>query len=357
MYEENPNVENGFHRRITFPKINWISLSHFLHLIDQNPFNLYPCLTDKPDCSRHRLTFVGKSLPQKTVHSNPNIELSELIGSVFYDNDAWKLRVTFNGIEFIIEEDFLILSIPNLNAFEWRANKTEQMGYFLNDSKIPKYAFKAALHKFDTKYSYIGRSFVDEGRPKFYANSWLLFDDQKTSSYGRINETYNMLFTAWHGIEIGHDRFEVLCLKPSPASLKTLSQLKIRESIDFSQAKIQSLNNSDTKLLPDTLINFLEYPSSLKSGQILLNNEKLVANNGLYELCINKENNLICRCMSNGTETVIASDLTMIHFHKFKSVFYNHNDSTAKVFHVSNRPDYMFNIEWDQSSFFFEEIF
>jgi hypothetical protein len=197
---------------------------------------------------------------------------------------------------------------------------------------------------------------VDENRPKFYANSWLLFDEPGTSTYGRINLTYNMLFTAWHGIEIGHDRFEVLCLKPTPASLKTLSQLKIRESIDFSQAKIKSLNNSDIKLLPDALINFLEYPSSLKSGQTLLNNEKLVASNGLFELSF-KENDLICRSLSTGDERVIASDLTMIHFHKFKSVFYNQNDSTAKVFHVASQPDYMFNIEWDQSSYFFEEIF
>lgn len=360
--ENNPSVVGGLDRRIQFTQVKWITLPKFIELL-QNDYQIHPFITDSTSevKSIHKNVYIGKKIPSVDKNNNESlVELNELVGSVRFDyNDQkWKLNLSYDLQVFKVESDFLILNISDPNAFYWARNKVEN-SFFLFDSRIPKHAYKAALHKVESRYSYIGRVVPEtnnQKRPKFYANSWLMVDETVSHTFGRVNETHKLLFTPLRDIEIGHDLFEVLCLKPSPASLKTLCQLKIRECIDYSQEKIKSLY-SNSKLLPECLVNYLEYPSFLKSGQYLLMNEKLVDKNGLYELFINQDCNLICRCLKTSKEIIIANDLTTILFHKFQCVFFNHNNLHARIFYVTNSPEYKFMIQWERGGYLFENIF
>lgn len=355
--EDNPSVAKGLDRRLIFPQIRWITLDKFEQLLNSSPDSIHPYLLDQTTKSNKRL-YIGKLIPNLT--DETNVELSELIGNVQFDTNSnkWQLNISFNTHVFTVDKNFLILQIPDLNSYYWSKNK-EDNSFYLYESKIPKHAYKAALHKLDSKYSYIGRTIPDLNetkRPKFYANSWLIFDIELQQSFGRVNETYNLLFVPATDIEVGHDLFEVLCLKATSASLKTLCQLKCRQYFEYSQAKIKAINQNG-KLIPDCLIQYLQYPSCLKSGQYLLSNEKLVDKNDSYEMFINKENSLICRCLKTNAEIVIAQDLTTILFHRFQCVFYNQNNSVAKVFHITDNPEYKFSLQWEQGGYSFENLF
>ncbi len=64
------------------------------------------------------------------------------------------------------------------------------------------------------------------------------------------------MFGPINRLEVGFDTYETLCLKASPAPLKTLCRGAVRSYVNYSQKNIKSLNQDH--LVPDSLIDYLK---------------------------------------------------------------------------------------------------
>ena len=208
----------------------------------------------------------------------------ELIGNVLLREDyidepetnrrrrksTWVLRITHNGHTHDIEDDFLVLHIADARTYFWSPSydtNTLPNGQVITFPKnaVPNFAFRAAFNRLDHKYNYIGRMLTNSKtnssgsdqqqiqplcnqRLKFYANAWVSFEDGSNNSgvkysFGRIGRSQRLLFVPYRNIEVGLDCFETLCLKASPASLKTLCRSIVRANLNKSQVCSEYIMN------------------------------------------------------------------------------------------------------------------
>lgn len=367
-FSEIPGVEEGVNRSLVFSAINWLTKKKFEQLIDKN-IELHPCINDNAPIDKKE--YIGKTIPKLPPDSDLEIdnypyEDFEIIGTVFKPNpkaNNWKLKISHEGYVYELADNFLVLSIEDKDSYFWCSNKeenhNEEHSFVVNNKDIPRYALRAAVDKTDCKYSYIGRTFVEDSsneneskpkRPKFYSNVWCSFSENMPQMFGKVSKNYKLLFAPFKNLEIGFDHFETLCLKASPASLKTLCRSSCRKYLNYSQKNIKSLYS--IKWLPQVLVDWLKYPSSLKVGDFMLKDEKLVREDDKYELLIEKETgDLLIKCLDEGKERsfVIARNIDSIWLHRFHTVFYNHSNSTTFTAHslYNNISAYKFFIDWD----------
>lgn len=415
-FREFPSVEGGVDRRLVFSEIKWINRDKFTQTIG-NGVEIHPCLNEDEPCLTRRV-YVGKSIPKRppsaedqtgAVQFPSYFQYLEIIGNVYciretvdgLSRDRWILKITYNGHAFEIEDDFLVLQIEDRNSYFWSSNLDSNVlnnNFFVFCNKdVPKYALRAAFDKHEHKYNYVGRLLTEESiqsalglnnlntkfnlrkRPKFYSNAWIGFDDDLKQSFGKINRSYRLLFVAYKNIEIGCDCFETLCMKASPAPLKMLCRSAIRAYVNYSQKNIKSINDArrhSRPMIPNSLIDFLKYPSYLKVGEFMLKDEKLVREDDTFEVFIDSTTgNLMCRALNSNdnrlcelvagqpneptiqqtdtgeSENVIAHNIDNIWLHRFHAIFYNHMNSRAIKTHSIYDGDlkYKFIIEWDQT--------
>ncbi len=207
----------------------------------------------------------------------------------------------------------------------------------------------------------LGRTLEDSpSRPKYYSNGWYHFDEQVPQIFGKVREPYYLMFVPLKNLEIGMDHFETLCLKASPASLKTLCRTAVRSYTSYSQKNIKSLNSYKHQLVPDSLIEFLKYPSYLTPGEYLLKNEKLVDENDQYELIFDNVGNLVCRSIDNiknGVvckleESVIARNIDLIWINRLKCVFRKGLGASVETIYCGDGVgEYKFCIEWNTARY------
>ena len=189
-FSEFPGVEEGIDRKLIFPEIKWLRKAKFEKLVQESiegvyDFKLYPCLNENSKIENRM--YVGKTIPKvqpieiTVPNQNENevinaqqrqnnnalpFEYLEMIGCVCQPNNSnkWKLIVTHENQVYECDEDFLVLHIKDPISFYWSSNKDENnndLSFRFNNKKIPKYAFRAAVDKVDCKYSYIGRSLIE----------------------------------------------------------------------------------------------------------------------------------------------------------------------------------------------------
>lgn len=84
-------------------------------------------------------------------------------------------------------------------------------------------------------------------------------------------------------------KFEILCLRPSPCSLKNLCRVLIRKLMRNDNLRIEKLRF----LIPDNLIKFIKFSSELKINQQLKCGESLTSSNGKYSLYLDYNGRLI----------------------------------------------------------------
>jgi hypothetical protein len=375
-FTETPSVTHGFDRKITFPTITWLTKARFELLVSsQNGKGhlIQPCLNEDVPQIEKRI-FIGKTIPQQPLPFASNSIVArivsapltyrnlEQVGNVFRDRDgAWKLRITFRGSCHNVHDNFLVLSIQDPNSFYWSSNidlenERESSSVFrFNRKEVASYALKVAVDQIDSKFIHIGRSSLEPRakRPRYYSNGWYLMDDEdEPQVFGRIDRDYKLMFTPFRGLEVGHDHFETLCLRASPASLKTLCRSSIRATLNFSQRKIGQLR----EIVPSSLVEFLKYPAHLRVGEFMLSDEKLVDDAERFELAIEKDTgDLVCRSLDEETTTtrrVIAKNVDLIALQRFNAVFYNRTDGRAFTQHsvYENLLGYKFFIQWETSS-------
>jgi hypothetical protein len=248
VYRENSMVDN-IERQYDFKELRWLNKEAFKYVIESNE-SIYPCLIG------HK--YIGKTIPDRDFSF-------ELIGTVELDlNNEWILRVAYDYQVYVFYSDFMVLSISDPQAYEWIKMRNKTM---------PKYALKAALDDKQNEFLYIGRTL---------------------DLIGTFRKSDNFLYIPLLNNQIFVREFFILCLKPSPTSLKNLCRITIRNSTRRSNASIKKLK----MYLPETLVSYLKYPSSLSVGEFLLRNEKLITNDDLYELYIDSDNYLVCQSVA-----------------------------------------------------------
>jgi hypothetical protein len=354
-FDEAPCLKNITRKHI-FPKIKWLNKQKFkeyLRLNQKNSakYNIYPYMDaiDGVENLNNRI-YVGKSIPTvpnngiffaRDYRENKQIFL-EVIGTVSRNMDGeWVLEVSHGSTVHKITNDFLVLCLDDPNSFKWIETEYDQ---------VPKYAFQAAIDEFSNEYFFVGRNSVNY-QPRYYSEEgWRSFNENVRNVFGKVHIGHRCMYAPLNNLELAFTKYEILCLIPSPSSLKTLCCLEIRKALNHSNVKIKQLNENKNgiKHLPDVLIKFLKYPSYLSVGEFMLKDEKLVSEDDKFEIKIKKNGDLVCQSTGyslneqdhNDSEitNLIKQRVDSVWLHRYQVAFYLQN---RKVYIARNFFDYL----------------
>jgi hypothetical protein len=297
----------NYERRLYFSTIKWLNTNEFnSHL--KRDIEITPNIRNDKNVS----VFIGKTADQH-----------ETIGVVsLNETNEWILSVIkMNTI--IVMKHFYVMNIEDgSDSISW--SKYSQQ-------KLPFYAIGASI--IDTEnyeeYAYIGKCNL-----------------KHQTKFGIKVKSKNDLMVPFQNNIIEIKDYDILCLKPSPAYLKTLCCLTIQKMNSFSNKNIENINLKQ-KCLPDSLIVLLKYPSYLTTGQCLLKGDKIVRNDGRFEMFIDKFGNLICQSLpieenneldgeKQMVKRIIKTGVNSIWLHNYKIVFSSHGDNRIKCCPVSS---------------------
>ena len=272
-YREAPNVKS-IQRKYFFPELFWLDPKYFKEIESKN--EIKPSIIG----SDGNKMYIGKTVPDNSDYNNP-MSMHEIIGTVVKDLDGnLCLRVPYGSRVHTLTDNFVVLSIQDENSYHWIKE---------SNGSIPAYALRGSLDNSVNEFLYIGRTILKNDLKGKYFGGYHMdeFNEQITQSIGKVHSSHQCLYVPIGNNEVALREYEVLCLKPSPASLKVLSRLVVRNKIG------QDVNNMKEKFqnrLPLSIIKYLEYPTSLSYGEYMLKGEKLLSECGNFELFINNEN-------------------------------------------------------------------
>jgi hypothetical protein len=287
IYTENPSVTQ-FERRFEFGDIQWIHSDDFGTI--ESSREIGPSLHTL-DGSK---VYVGKLIPREKL--TYGLSSAELIGYVTknYHTREWELIVTYSSTAIVYNKNFLVLSIQDPNSYEWDKASGQD---------LPKFAFRAAADMTINEFLFVGRTIADDPKPgRYYSqHSWHPFERSVEALFGKVHSSHRCLYTSPDKeTEISYENYEVLCMKPSPTSLRNLCRLAIRKKLEYDDERISRLQ----LLIPQFLLDFLKNVKYLNCNDCLLSGEKIVTECGKFELFINEHRTIVCR--NNQTNETIA---------------------------------------------------
>jgi hypothetical protein len=320
-FKETANVKHQT-RRLVFSNVEWLDLGTFKERLRQNGMDSVHPFVNTIDGR----VYIGKGV----LRIGDANDLHEYIGVVSKLSDGtWNLDYIKRngGLEELltVQNDFLVMSIPDLNSYAWiRAQMNMVPKYALRETNSPTGDFVYVAKTISGKN-------VDDNADEVVmpnigtvdSSEWLL---------SVFDKSYNQQV-------FKHEDFSMLCLKPSPASLKELSRLAIRASFSYDNRSILKLN----KIIPDTLTAYLEYPRHLYAGDVLLPGDKLISKCGEYELYLidysdftfdKSTSALIFRRIDNDSELDFeVNDVESLVLKNNKIIFCFTNDRSAHCFY------------------------
>lgn len=222
------------------------------------------------------------------------------------------------------------------------------MFYYI-ENQIPKYALRAAIDEFTREYFYVGRNRLD-AKPKYYRNGVFEFNEPLSNLFGKVHVTHSCLYAPLNDLELIFDDYEILCMRPTPNKLKIISRELVRKLAKYSNEKIELINENANGLVyvPNKLIDFIKYPSCLTSGEYMLRNEKIVRDDGKFELAVLNNGDLVIRSIIKSNEAsklnkqeltnlqdtqyqrIIYRSVNSIWLHKFHAIIYNNHVRNQK---------------------------
>ena len=313
-YQEPPNVKD-LQRTYNFPKISWLDINYFKEI--ENKIQIHPNIKEADG----RKMYIGKTVPDYSDNRNP-MSLNEIIGAVIQDLDGnFSLKVPFDSTVFNIKENFVVLSIEDENSYHWIKD---------SNGHLPKFSLRGSICSNPLEFLYIGRSILNDSSAKFFQYPRMeLLNQTVEPSFGKIHSSHNCLYVPLDDKELAFNEYEVLCLKPSPTTLKEICCSVIRNSLGQNAHDMKEKFQSK---LPNELIKYLEYPVSLSYGEYMLKGEKILSKCGRYELLINNENKLICK---DNKKNVIISEtpnVQLFYLHQNKIVMCHSNGHSLEIF-------------------------
>ena len=209
---------------------------------------------------------------------------------------------------------------------------------------------RAAIDNYSKEYFYIGRNSL-ESSAKYYENNQInRFNETISQLFGKVHVTHNCLYIPFNRYELIFSEYEILCMKPTSNSLKIIARDAVRCLLKYSNENVELINKNANGLIyiPESLINFIKYPSYLTTGEYMLRNEKIVRDDGKFELVIlnngdlvissilknNESNNLNKKELDNLKDTqfkrIIYNSVNSIWLHKFHAIVYNRDYTNNK---------------------------
>ena len=214
---------------------------------------------------------------------------------------------------------------------------------------IPKNALRGSIENDVLEYMYIGknRRGGETTVGNYYNGTWNRFADVNETpiGFGKVHVGHSCLYVPLANLEVQFRDYLILCLRPSPAPLKSLCSQRIRRLVGNSQAKLGAINKNKNgqMYLPQSLVDsLLKFPSYLRVGDYMLKDEKVVSEDGRFELLIKDNGELICRSILQASEgmsqeakleeqdtqiaKIVRSSVNSIWLHRFKLIFSLNND-------------------------------
>jgi hypothetical protein len=179
-----------------------------------------------------------------------------------------KLEIFLSNKIFNIDT-FTLLGFNQSKSFYWHPVNTQVI------DKMPQNSLKIGVDTLNQKILYFGRTSYNKN----------------VNIIGHVaggNGGQNLIVADLNQTN-GFKKFEILCLKPSPANLKHLCRLKIRKIMKNENFLIEKLKY----LVPDNLIKYIKYSSELKVNQQLNQGDSLISPNGNYRLSIESDGRLV----------------------------------------------------------------
>lgn len=208
--------------------------------------------------SEGEVSFVGKA---RTLLKSSN-KITDQLGSA--KRSTRKLEICFSNRIFNIDT-FTILAFSQPKSFYWHSINE-------NTEKMPDNLLKLGVDTLGDHTLCIGRASHNKSQ----------------NLIGRLGQN-QQLVVAIDNQPVEFKRFELLCLRPSAASLKHLCRIKIRKVMQNENKNIERLKI----LVDDKSIKYLKYSSELKVNQQLKTGESLISSDGKYRLTIDHEGRLL----------------------------------------------------------------
>ena len=293
-YKEAPGLTQ-IERRLHFAGITWLDKKKFLERIE-----LGIAVNPHSNDDNGDMIFIGKSIPKVSTQRrywDGNIGNLQILGTVAKNvTGHWQLNLPYNSGVIEEADNFLVLLIEDQNSFTWVKTSNDV---------IPKYALRGAIDEQTLEYFYIGRTIPatlpdrENNKVSYYRNGLHEFNESIPALFGKVHTGHKCLYAAHNSFELIFKTYEILCLKASPAPLKILCRSLIRLLADDSNEKIQNINTnlSGSKYLPKQLVEYVKYPSFLAVGEYMLKGEKIVRDDGRFELVIESNGCLVIRSL------------------------------------------------------------
>lgn len=218
-----------------------------------------------------------------------------------YDIKENSLFVIVNDQVVQFEGRCSLLLFDNENQFEWKS---------ISNQRVPKYALRTSFNPIIKNSIFIGLS-------KGYLGTASSNTSKKqmifTKNSKKIEET---------------ESYEILCLNPSPAKLKHLCRLVIRDMLDFDNSAIERLK----KHLKSELVFYLRYPSILKCGNFLLRGDSIWSKNCQYKLVLTHSGKLLFFVDNGKNYLFLYENVDSLQFHEFGLILNYSHDYSSQTF-------------------------
>lgn len=341
-YVEAPSIQYPA-RNVVFPFIKWLNKDRFVELINKqeqiHPYidSIYANATDDHNAARSKPTeriYVGKSIQSNLQEGVKHYEYGysgdqtsmalEIIGSVSRNlNGDWELTVSHASTSHVIKNKFLVLYIEDPESYHW-VRTTRQ--------NIPRFALRGCIDRLTREYFYIGKTPIDDHqtRPSIFQNGrvWVPFEETVPNLFGKVHVSHQCLYVGFNKLELTFNTYDILCLKPSPSSLKILARSYLRSWFKHSNENMDKINEGQ-KRLPDNLLQFVKYPNCLRVGEYMMKGEKIVRPDDKFEMLIERNNALFIRSIvrTKDQDNLSPAELFDLECKQLRSLIFTNIDS------------------------------
>ena len=242
---------------LIYEPLTWLTSSEFIRFDKTKLDNHFPC----GKSGDGELLFIGKTRARLSSSNR----LTDQIGSV--KRSIRKLQLCHNNKVFNVDA-FSVLGFKSSKCLMWtQVNLMNEVKI-----KLPNFALKLGYDTVSDNILYAART-----------------EPNKSVSYiGKLNTDGHLMIPNNEDI-IVLKKFEILCIKASPNSLKKLCRLKLRLLLCNENLKINNLQY----LVENSLVTFIKYSNVLKCNEQLRPGESLISPNGKYKLSIDKDGRLL----------------------------------------------------------------
>jgi hypothetical protein len=279
--------------RLEFSKISWIQSNNFINSSRKNR------VLERKFCPQNNvnndLLVVGKI---RTRFRAKNNQITDFIGK--YNLTDKKFYIC--GPDSLVY-DFGFCSVLNIdkeNSYKWVETNMKDV----QDEK--KYLLRVAYDSLRKSVQYVGT--INRYIGSINSIDFCLEASKNDNKTEKLKS------------------YDILCLKPSPASLKQLCRLKIRKMCKKDNLRIKTFYRN----FPN-LVDYLKYPNSLKCTQCLLKGDSIVSENSVYKLTLLENGDLVFYINDNNDFIFLYENVDCLNFNEF-SLIVNFNDKTCKTF-------------------------